>query len=148
MFENYPWWPANYSTWVQVIELIVGLIGLVSYWKIYVKANKPGWAAIVPIYSAVVMCQIAGKPTWWVILMFIPVVNIIVGLAILNDLLKTFGKMGLGYFFGTIFLPFIFLPMLAFGKAQYTNPTLSTVPVSSNPPIIPPVNPPTPTPGQ
>jgi len=86
--------------------------------EVFTKAGKPGWASIVPIYNIIVYLQIAGKPEWWVILMFIPVVNLIVGIIALLAFAKSFGKGG-GFAVGMIFLPFIFLPMLAFGDAQY-----------------------------
>lgn len=137
MWEDYP-------LWLIITEWVIGLIAVVSYWKLYQKANKPGWAAITPIYGAMVMCQIAGKPAWWVIMLFIPILNIIVAFAVLIDFLKNFGK-GWGYFFGMLFLPFIFLPILAFGKAQYIGMSAPTTPM---PPVNPPVNPSAPTPGQ
>lgn len=102
--------------WLAVIVLMV-----VSAWKIFEKAGKPGWAAIVPIYNAYVFLQIAGKPGWWLVLMLIPVVSFIVGIIALVAFCKAFGKGG-GYVAGMIFLPFIFYPMLAFGDATYTAP--------------------------
>ncbi|MFN5619876.1 MAG: DUF5684 domain-containing protein [Flavobacteriales bacterium] len=89
--------------------------------KLFEKAGKPGWAAIVPIYNLIVMLEIIGKPTWWVILALIPVVNIIVLIIIWHQLSLSFGKDGL-YTVGLILLGIIFLPMLAFGKAQYVGP--------------------------
>ena len=90
-------------------------------WRVFDKAGKPGWAAIVPIYNVIVMLEIAGRPIWWVALMFIPVVNIIVALVVAIDLAKAFGKsavFGLGLFF----LGIIFYPILAFGGDTYAGP--------------------------
>ena len=94
---------------------------IVAAWKIFVKANQPGWASIIPIYNTVIMLQIVKKPTWWVILIFIPFVNIIIGFIITYELAKVFGK-GIGFVFGLIFFPIIFLPILGFGKATYMPP--------------------------
>ncbi|PKR81750.1 signal peptidase I [Brumimicrobium salinarum] len=104
------------------ILLYLGIIVLMiaSLWTIYSKAGKPGWAAIIPIYNIVVLLEIVGRPIWWIILMLIPIVNIIVSIIVYNDLSKAFGK-DVGYTIGIIFLPFIFLPMLAFGDAKYKN---------------------------
>ena len=101
-----------------IIQLAVIVLIIVSMWKIFAKAGKPGWAAIVPIYNIVVMLQIARKPGWWVLLMFIPIVNLVVGIMAMIALGKNFGK-GTGFVVGMILLPFIFYPMLAFGDAQY-----------------------------
>ncbi|MDD2758509.1 MAG: DUF5684 domain-containing protein [Patescibacteria group bacterium] len=41
------------------------------------KTNtENGWFAWIPILNLVLMLQIAGKPVWWVILFFIPIVNL------------------------------------------------------------------------
>ena len=54
----------------------LGMLGLVilmiaSTWIVFTKAGKPGWASIVPIYNMIVMLEIAGKPLWWILLLFI-----------------------------------------------------------------------------
>ncbi len=108
----------------QLFALVIGVILLISMWKIFTKAGKPGWACLIPIYNMIVMLQMIKKPEWWVILMFIPFVNIIVGLIVLVQLAKTFGK-GIGFTLGLIFLPFIFYPILGFGKSVYMAPTVA-----------------------
>ena len=109
---------------MQLVFLVIGVILLISMWKIFTKAGKPGWAAIIPIYNMIVMLQIIKKPEWWVIFMFIPFVNIIVGLVVLVQFAQTFGK-GAGFTLGLIFLPFIFYPILGFGKSTYTAPVVT-----------------------
>ncbi len=104
-----------------LIMLVVLVLLIVSMWKIFTKAGKPGWASIVPIYNLIVMLEVIKKPTWWVFFSFIPIVNIVVGLIVLYEFSKVFGK-GFGFMLGMIFLPFIFYPILAFGKSQYTAP--------------------------
>ena len=98
--------------------LAVFVLMIVSMWKVFTKAGKPGWAAIVPIYNAYVFLQIAGKPGWWLVLFFIPIANIIVGIIALLSFCKNFGKGG-GFAVGMLFLPIIFYPILAFGDAAY-----------------------------
>ncbi len=34
-----------------IISLILGIIAIVAMWKIFKKADKPGWASIIPIYN-------------------------------------------------------------------------------------------------
>src|SRR4029077_92413 len=93
-----------------ICYLVVILLIIISMWKIFVKAGKPGWAAIVPIYNLIVILEIAGKPIWWFILLLIPFVNIIVLIMVLISFAKTFGK-GAGSAIGMLILPFIFYPM-------------------------------------
>ncbi|MFI5208013.1 MAG: DUF5684 domain-containing protein [Gemmatimonadales bacterium] len=104
---------------------IVWCVVMVFYiwcgWRVFVKAGKPGWAAIIPIYNAVVMLDIVGKPIWWIILFLIPLVNIVVAIIVLVAFAKCFGK-GVGFAMGLLFLGFIFYPILAFGSATYTKP--------------------------
>ena len=111
-----------------IITLAVAIIGIVAMWKIFTKAGKPGWAAIVPVYNMVVLYQIAGVNPLWLLLLIgsiIPIVNFIVAIVflIINILVyiklaKAFGKGG-GFAVGLIFLPFIFQCILAFGSAEY-----------------------------
>jgi hypothetical protein len=105
----------------MVIYLVVIVLMLVSLWKMFVKAGKPGWAAIVPIYNYIVLLEIVGRPIWWLVLLLIPFVNIIVAIIVANDTSKAFGK-GVGTTLLLIFLPFIGYPMLAFGDAKYVGP--------------------------
>jgi len=101
--------------------LAIIIIVLIAQWQIFQKANQPGWACIIPIYNIIVLLRIVGKPWWWFLLMFIPIVNIVLGIWVLNLLSKSFGKEE-GFTVGLIFLPFIFYPILGFGNATYKGP--------------------------
>jgi Family of unknown function (DUF5684) len=101
-----------------VVSVAIVLLMIASMWKVFVKAGKPGWAAIVPIYNMVVLLEIAGKPVWWVILFFVPFVNFIMIIITSLALARKFGK-GAGYGLGLALLGPVFYPMLGFGNAQY-----------------------------
>src|SRR6476646_7985367 len=60
-----------------IFMLVIAVIFIIGMWKTFVKAGQPGWAAIIPIYNAYILTQIAGRPGWWVLLMLIPLVNIV-----------------------------------------------------------------------
>jgi hypothetical protein len=115
------------------IMIILGVLMLVSQWKIYKKAGKPGWAVLVPIYNIIVLLEIVGKPIWWIFLMFIPFVNIIFGIIIANELSKSFGLNG-WFTVGLVLLPFIFYPILAFGNYEYIR-GVETAPKSDPSPV-------------
>jgi len=87
-------------------------------WKIFTKAGRPGWAAIVPFYNTIVLLKIVGRPWWWLLLFLLPVVNVIVAIVVYFELAKVFGK-GAGYAVLLFLLPIIGFPMLAFGDAKY-----------------------------
>lgn len=107
---------------VTLFYLALIVLVVASLWKLFVKAGKPGWAAIVPIYNYVVMLQIIGRPIWWLlIIFFVPIFGWWLGIVAIIDFAKSYGKStGFGIFM--VFLPYIALPMLAFGKSQYTGP--------------------------
>lgn len=105
----------------NLISLALFVLIIASVWKIFTKAGRPGWAAIIPIYNTIVQLQIVGRPVWWIVLLFIPLVNIVFAIIMLNDLSKSFGR-GVGTTLLLLFLPFIGFPMLGFGSAKYVGP--------------------------
>jgi len=114
---------------------LVSVFSIVCLWKVFVKAGKPGWASIVPIYNVLTELEIIGRPWWWLLLMLVPLVNIVIGIIILFDLAKVFGK-GTGFGFGLLFLSVIFMAILAFGDAKYLDP-IAGQPTSFTPPTSP-----------
>jgi hypothetical protein len=102
----------------RLIYLIIVVAIIVGFWKVFTKAGKPGWAAIIPIYNLIVLLEIAGKPLWWIILFFIPVVNLIAAILVGLGVAKNFGKSD-AFGVGLGLLGFIFYPILGFGDAQY-----------------------------
>jgi len=102
----------------MIVWVAFAVLMIASMWKIFTKAGKPGWAAIIPIYNLIVLLEIAGKPIWWFVLMLIPFVNIVVFIMVLLSIARNFGK-GVGFAIGMLLLPFIFYPMLGFGDARY-----------------------------
>jgi hypothetical protein len=101
-----------------LITLFIMIIPIIAMWKLYEKANKPGWAAIVPVYNLIVFMQIIGKPWWWILLWMIPYINIIWVIWGWNLMVKRFGKSE-GFTVGVILLGIIFIPILAFGNSKY-----------------------------
>lgn len=105
-----------------VIILVVVVITIAGMWKMFEKAGQPGWAVLVPIYNAILLCEIAKKPSWWVVLMLIPIVNLVVIIMLYSKVAENFGKDPVGFTIGMLLLPYVFLPILGFGDAVY-NPT-------------------------
>ena len=98
-----------------ILSMVLSILMIVSLWKIFKKAGKPGWASIIPIYNIYIMCEIAEKEWWYVLLSCVPFANIYAMIVLYNGMAKRFGKSG-GFVAGMILLPVIFFPMLAFGK--------------------------------
>lgn len=107
----------------MILLIYLGLIALlvVSEWKIFTKANKPGWACLIPIYSTLVLLEIIGKPWWWIFLFFIPIVNLVFAIWMINLLSKSFGK-DEAFTVGLLLIPIIFYPILGLGSSKYMGP--------------------------
>lgn len=103
---------------ILYFAFIIALV--VALWKIFEKAGQPGWACLIPFYNLYILLKIVGKPSWWLILYIIPLVNVVFLIWTYNMLSKSFGKDE-----GTTVLMFVFgigLLMLGFGDAQYQGP--------------------------
>lgn len=111
-----------FGGFLGLVWLVIAVLVIVGIWKVFTKAGQPGWASIVPIYNLVVLMKIAGKPLWWILLCFIPLVNLITIILVSIAVAEKFGK-GAGYGLGLTFLGFIFYPMLGFGDARYRGGT-------------------------
>ena len=58
-----------------IFFLVIQVIHFTGTWKLYQRANRKAWEASIPIYNAVILMKIINRPKWWVILLFIPVIN-------------------------------------------------------------------------
>ena len=100
---------------IIVLSLAVAVFMVVALWKLFKKAGKPGWAAIVPFYNTWVMVEIAKLSALWFVLTFIPFASIVAVVFIYNGIAKAFGK-GAGTTVLMIFFPYVMFPYLAFSK--------------------------------
>ncbi|RTY91708.1 signal peptidase I [Flavobacterium sp. GSP27] len=86
-----------------VFFLLVQIIHFLGTWKLYESAGRKRWEAAIPVYNAIVLMKIIGRPTWWTVLLFIPIINLIVFPVIWVETLRSFGKRsGLDTFLGII----------------------------------------------
>jgi len=71
--------------------VIIQIIHFLGTWKLYVKAGRKPWEAIIPIYNGIVLMKIINRPKWWVILLFVPVVNLLMFPVVWIESIRTFG---------------------------------------------------------
>ncbi len=102
--------------------LALMILSLVVMWRVFVKAGKPGWGSLVPIYNTYLLLKIAGRPGWWLLLLFIPIVNMVVLLLMSLDIAKAFGKSPTFGVLGLWLFTMIGFTMLAFDSSKYTPP--------------------------
>ena len=77
--------------WILFV-LIIQIVHFLGTWKLYKAAGEPPWKAIVPIYNAIVLLKIIHRPKWWVLLLFLPVINLMMFMVLWVDIVKHFGK--------------------------------------------------------
>jgi hypothetical protein len=104
-----------------VVYVAVLAFEIAALWLVFAKADRPGWAAIIPFYNYYTILKVVGRPGWWLIIFFIPIINFVVWIIVSIDMAKSFAR-GTAFAVGLIFLPFIFIPILGFGPAHYVEP--------------------------
>lgn len=102
-----------------MIGLILMILAFAGMWKTFEKAGMEGWKGIIPIYNMyLLITEIAKKPWWYLLLLFVPIANIIIMIIVSIEVAKAFGKT-MGFGIGLALLSFIFYPLLGFGDAVY-----------------------------
>ena len=116
---------AGMGVFTLIISIAVAVFGIIVMWKLFDKAGKPGWAAIVPFYNLYVYFEITWGNGWLFLLIFLAIIPIVGSIAVLVimiitmvKLAKAFGKSG-GFAVGLVFLTLIFEAILAFGDSKY-----------------------------
>ena len=118
------------SSTILLVSGLFFIIVIASLWKIYKKAEKPGWGSLIPFYNYYLLCDIVYHKKILFLLLFVPIVGEIFMIVLMYRLAMAFGK-GTGFGLGILFLPFIFLPILAFGNAEYQFRTIQHVSVGT-----------------
>ena len=81
----------NFSEWLIFI-LFIQLIHFAGTWRLYTLAGKKFWESAIPVYNAFILMDIIKRPKWWVILLFIPIVNLMMFGVIWKEIIRSFGK--------------------------------------------------------
>ncbi len=132
---------AGFGIFLFIFLLVVCILLIVSNWKIFSKAGKPGWASLIPFYNIYIMSDIAfGNINYFIAVLLAWVVSFLGGfldISILSSLAglasfviyiiycvklsKAFGRSG-GFAVGLVLMPLIFFPILGLGSAKYVGP--------------------------
>ena len=120
---------------VFLIALAIIILIVIANCKIFAKAWEKWWKGLIPLYNSWIETKIAGLAWWW-FLIFVALsylvagnvnnVNSIAAISLVltsfnycYNICKKFGKSN-GFAVLCTFLPFIGLPIIAFGSAKYT----------------------------
>jgi hypothetical protein len=102
-----------------IIIFAIYIITVIGMWKMYEKAGREGWKAIIPIYNMYVLTEISGQNGWLFLLCLIPGVGALIwSIMVSLKLAPAYGK-DTGFAIGLILLAPIFYMILGFGDAQY-----------------------------
>lgn len=115
---------------ILITLVAIGLFVMmcIARWKLFVKFGEPGWKSLIPFYSTYIQYGYVWRAKIGTIMVICSVASLL--LPLLLPVTYAIGVIGTyrtarvfaqdDYFaFGLIFLPFIFLPILAFGDARY-----------------------------
>ncbi len=126
----------------SVIAIVLMILQIVAYWRIFEKAGEQGWKSLIPVYSDYVMYKLAWDARiFWVnivlailysILGLIPgigvffaflaiVLVLIIEVLFLVKLAKAFGH-GRRFAVGLLLLSPIFILILGFDRSEYIGP--------------------------
>jgi len=103
---------------VLLLPLVAALLTIVGLWRIFSKAGHPGWLSLIPILNLYVALKIGGNSGWWLLGLFVPLVNLYVLFRMCDGISRSFGQ-SLGFTLGLLFLTFVFVPLLGFGDYRY-----------------------------
>ncbi|MBU3701078.1 MAG: signal peptidase I [Acidimicrobiia bacterium] len=116
---------------IVIVAVAVGLLHIIGYWKTLSKGGEAGPMALLLIITCLApiaflpALKLVNRPAWWVVLLYIPIVNIVVLAIISIDLAKSFGK-GTGFGIGLWLLPPIFYMILGFGSSSYRGSSVTS----------------------
>lgn len=101
--------------------LVFYVVCVIGMWKMFEKADKPGWASLIPFYNLYCLFDIAWGTGWLFLLSFIPCVNFVISIMLAFKMAKAYGQ-GTAFGFGLFLLTPIFYMILGFGDAEYIGP--------------------------
>jgi len=109
-----------------LLTIVTTIIGL---WKLFEKAGQQGWQILIPFYNFYIWLKIIKKPMWWFVFIVIPFINVFVILLMIVELVKCYGKYGLGWQALAVLFPFAYLPYLGLSPSEvYVHPDRQVVP--------------------
>ncbi|MEM6268545.1 MAG: signal peptidase I [Bacteroidota bacterium] len=96
------------------ILLHAGLAG------IFRKAGEDAWKAFVPVFNIMTWLKLVGRPNWWLVWFLIPVINFIMGIGLILDLVRSFGKHKFADQLPAVLFPYFYFIYLGFvDKSEY-----------------------------
>jgi len=121
-----PYSPTKKDKPFNLLVFIIYLISIIAFYvyfslclfSIAKKLNVPSpWIAWIPIVNIWTIVSAARKPWWWILLLFVPIVNIFIGIYLWICITENLGKNRLlGLLMLLPLINLLFLGFLAFSK--------------------------------
>lgn len=103
-----------------VVTLPVYLVLCTGFAGMFRKAGLDMWKAYVPVMNLMEIVKLLGRPMRWMIWFFIPVVNLIFGIVLSIDLVRSFGKHKFHSHLMAVVVPWLYFLWVGFnGKDKY-----------------------------
>ena len=102
--------------------VVLWVLSVIAYWRLFTKAGEPGWKSIIPIYSTyMVFLSAVSSMAAAVVMMILYVIVLILSIVLYVKMSKAYGKGG-GFAVGLLLLWPIFILILGFGSSEYLGP--------------------------
>ena len=85
-----------------IYYLILNFWGALLTWKFFVASGIPAWKAFVPVYRTVLWFEVADRPKWWAIFMYVPIIDNVMAMILAYETLHMFGRRKLSDILWTI----------------------------------------------
>ena len=113
-----------------VVFVVLHILGIIGYWKSLTKGGESGaWSLLFFVtclypLAFLPMTKLVGRPQWWALLLYVPIVNIVIMAILSIDIAKSYGR-STGFGVGLWLLGPIFYLILGFGPATYRAPAVT-----------------------
>lgn len=107
---------------IFAVLLVIAILTIIGKWKVFVKAGKPGWHAIIPFLNTYDLYEIGGQKGIYFLFAFIPFVGTLISTVFTflsyYNITRAFNK-SKWYLVGLTIIPFIFYLVLGFSNDQF-----------------------------
>lgn len=131
---------------IFVVGLVLFVLTVIAWWRIFTKAGEKGWKSLIPFYNIYILFKIAGRSFWkyfglavglgiaegiadavasTVVATIFGIATLVLAIYVIIELVKMYHGLstkfghGAGFTVGLVFLNTIFMLILGFGSSQY-----------------------------
>lgn len=100
-----------------VISLPFIIIFFIGLYGMFQKAEIEGWKGLIPFYNVwILVTKIIGRPWYWFVLLFVPIINVLIAISIAVEMSRVYGHFGFGHMVMSVILTPFYAVYLGFSK--------------------------------